>query len=317
MDQEQVLQLVRTRGPLIPSEISKELGTNILLASAILSEFASRNLVKISNIKIGGSPLYYVNGQEDKLQTFLSRLPEKERRSCELLHEKEILRDSLLDPVTRVALRQCKDFAKPLEVTANGQKEIFWKWYLVPTESAETTIKKEIEKLKIPEPRKQELQKIEQNKPNAEVETAITQAAIIKEKPKILAEQKIVKQYVEPLQQQIEKELPKVQKQKGSFSDELKEMFIQRKISVIEEQIVKKDSEMIFVVKVPSAVGEIAYLCIAKNKAKCSETDLSYAYVQGQIKKLPVLFVSKGALTKKAQELIGSKEFSNMAHIKV
>src|SRR3989338_11307235 len=82
---DRVKQLVRLRGPLIPSQISKEIGTNILMASAILSELASKNDVKISSVKVGGTPLYYVPGQEAKLQNYLASMPQKEQEAFEQL----------------------------------------------------------------------------------------------------------------------------------------------------------------------------------------------------------------------------------------
>ena len=56
--------------------------------------------------------------------------------------------------------------------------------------------------------------------------------------------------------------------------------------------------------KVPSAVGDLEYYCKAKSKKKITEIDLNAVFVQGQLKKLPVLFLITGDLTKKAQELL-------------
>ncbi|MBI2143337.1 isoaspartyl peptidase/L-asparaginase [Candidatus Woesearchaeota archaeon] len=50
--------------------------------------------------------------------------------------------DTSLDPATRFAMRQLKDFAKPLEASINGESLLFWKWYLLPNEEAEPAIKK-------------------------------------------------------------------------------------------------------------------------------------------------------------------------------
>ena len=123
--EEKIIQLIKSKGPVIPAQISKEIETNIIMASAYLSELSSNNLVKISNIKIGGSPLYYLPGQEHKLQDFANNLHEKEKKSYDLLKQKKILRDLNLDPVVRVTLRQIKDFAIPLKVDYKGNSEIF------------------------------------------------------------------------------------------------------------------------------------------------------------------------------------------------
>ena len=61
----------------------------------------------------------------------------------------------------------------------------------------------------------------------------------------------------------------------------------------------------------PSAVGSLIYYCKARSKKRISDSDLSSAFVQGQLKKLPVLFLTKGELTKKAKEML-SKEFKSI-----
>ena len=150
---DKVLWLVRNRGPVIPSQIHKEIGTDMLFASAILAELVSKNLVKVSNVKIGSSPLYYVKGQEHKLQNYVNYLHPKEKEAYELLRQKNVLRDKDLDTVIRVALRQIKDFAVPLFTRAEGQQEIFWKWYLLPDAGAEPLVRSA---LNLPQPVKPE-----------------------------------------------------------------------------------------------------------------------------------------------------------------
>ena len=44
------------------------------------------------------------------------------------LRVKKVLRDISLEPVMRVALRELKDFAIPLNVKINGNSEVFWKF---------------------------------------------------------------------------------------------------------------------------------------------------------------------------------------------
>lgn len=301
-----MLELVKERGPVIPSQISKDLNTNILLASAILSDFASRNLVKVSSLKIGGSPLYYLTGQEVKLQDYMARLNPVEKRACELLREKEVLRDSTLDPQTRVALRQAKDFARPLEVTFDKQKEIFWKWYLAPNEKAEASIRRELER--------QELVK----KPAAEVAKAREQMAEVA-KPKPAKPAARLEQEISRPRPAVKAEQPEVLKTKESsdnFQQKVMKFLEGKGISVIEQKDAR-GSELSCTVKVPNPIGAISYFCHAKNKKSCTEADLSYALVQGQVRKMPVLFLTSGEPTKKAQELLQAPEFSSLTFVKL
>ena len=98
---------------------------------------------------------------------------------------------------------------------------------------------------------------------------------------------------------------------KGRFSKIIEDYFTKNRIKIIEENIVRKESESEFIIQVPSSVGSLTYFCKAKSKKKINDGDLSSAYIQGQSKKLPVLFLTKGELTKKAEGLL-EKEFKGM-----
>ncbi len=277
---EKIIQLIKQKGPVIPAQISKEIETNIIMAGAYLSELSSNNLVKISNVKIGGSPLYYLPGQEYKLQDFANNLHEKEKKSYDLLKEKKVLRDSSLDPVYRVALRQIKDFAIPLSVDYKGYSEIFWKWYLLSNKDAEQIIKSQIEPLKKEiKPIKKEIQK--------------------------------------PLKEK--KEIKAVKEQRtivDNFLNEVEQYFSRNKINILDKKIIRKNKDVELLIEIPSSVGSLKYFCKAKNKKKVNDGDLSSVYIQAQSKKLPVLFLTTGELTKKAKDML-EKEFKGLKVMKL
>ena len=75
-------------------------------------------------------------------------------------------------------------------------------------------------------------------------------------------------------------------------------------ICINSHEIKRKNAEIHLEIEVPSPVGQLTYFCLAKAKKKVSESDLSTAYVNGQIRKLPVVFLSRGELSKKAGELL-------------
>ncbi len=303
---ETVLQTIKIKGPVIPAQIAKVIGTDIMMASAILSELVSKNVLKISHVKFGSTPLYYLPGQEPRLQDFAKNLHEKEKRAYDLLMQKKVMMDRLLDPVVRVALRNIKDFAVPLQVKINDDIEIFWKWYLTTNEEAAKIIKEMVEVSKAKEPKK-EVKPVQEAIASREQEKPMEDGEIKRELKK------------EELKERLpEKEEKK--KEKGAFVDktaedkflnEVKRFFEKSNISLIEEKIIKKNLELDLVVEVPSAVGNLVYYCKAKSKKRISDSDLSSAFVQGQLKKLPVLFLTKGELTKKANEML-SREFKNI-----
>lgn len=275
---QKVLEIVKRKGPVIPTEISRELGTESWLASAILSELVSGGQLRISSLKMGGTPLYYAAGQEEKLQDYTKYLHEQERRALELLKAEKVLQDRALDPVTRVALRGIKDFAFPLNVQKDGSVELFWKWYLLSNEEAEPLIKKVL--------------------------------GVDEEKREDSAEQKIEKPEV---QQTLPKTAARARKAPDNreFAGRVLEYFSKGNVEVVEKLEAIKKGEAEFIISVPSSVGTIKYYCMAKDKKSCNEGDLSTAYVKGQGRKLPVLFLTTGKLTKSASEML-EKEFSYM-----
>jgi len=143
--QDEIISVIRQKGPLLPSTLAKKIGTNILIASAHLSDLVDKKRVFVSSIKVGGSPVYYVEGQKPKLQDFSSNLNEKDQKTFELLKNKKILRDDELGQLERVSLRNIKDFAVPLQVTRGEEKVLFWKWYLLSNQEAESLIKQRLE----------------------------------------------------------------------------------------------------------------------------------------------------------------------------
>lgn len=288
---ETILAIIKEKGPILPVQVSKEISDSILMASARLSELLTAKQIKISNLKIGGSPLYYSKGQENKLQNFADNLNGIERKTYNSLLQNKVLRDSTQEPAIRVALRQIKDFAIPLQVNYQDKTEIFWKWYLTDNKEAESLIKNILSK-------KEE---------------------VFTEKTSKKSEEKIP---LEGLKQEIKKEIPgelrkdttkKPRKtiDKSLFLKEAHNFFNKNKINIIETNDIKKNIEIDFIVELQTTIGNIRYFCKSKNKKKIGDADLSSAFVQSQSKNLPLLFLTNGILTKKAQEMLNN-EFKNI-----
>lgn len=295
---DKILESVKIKGPVLPVQISKEIGTNILMASAHLAELTATNKLKISTIKVGGSPLYYLPGQEAMLQKYTSNMNDKEKKAYDSLKENKILRDSELEPVIRVALREIKDFAIPLNVNYNNNREIFWKWYLTNNEEAEQLIKSKIEIVEKPLEKKIEEKQLEKI-PQQEIKNLKQSGEKIQETQKQLKEKtKEPKKY-------------KPREKEDNFLISITKFFNKNNVKIVSTELIKKNSEIDFVVEIPSVVGNLQYYCKAKNKKRVSDSDLSNAYVKGQFKKLPVIFLSTGELSTKAQEMI-KRELNNL-----
>ena len=280
---EKILGFIQQNGPSVPTAIAKQLESNSFFASAYLSEMKDGGKVRISSLKFGGSPLYYLPGQEEQLQRFADNLGEKEKRVYDLLKERGVLQDSKLVPVFRAAIRAIKDFA----VQFNFNNEVLWRWSLLSENATKAIlgVKKELPKKPV---------RIDEKKPE-----------------KILVDRQ------ERLERKEEKteEKDANEEPKEWFIDEVRSYFSNNKINVIEEKIIRR-TDIEFIVEVPSPVGSLKYYVKAKSKKRINDGDLSSVFIHAQSKRMPALFLGKGELTKKARELL-DKEFKGMRYNKI
>lgn len=325
-DQDKIINLIRLKGPSIPRQIAQAIGSDLLFSSAHLSDLVSQGKLVVSHMKLDSTPLYYIPGQEAMLYNFLNCLNEKDRRTAEMLKEKGVLRDRGSDLLTRVSLRNLPDFAKPMEVEVNGQKEYFFRWHTLQQEETEKLLKKELGIVEPPAPVKEPLPEIkpiikEEPKiippePKVEVKIEHSKEDILKTEEKHTLEKRT---RAEEEQKTLQKETVPIEKRKvhkkteGDFLALLLNFFDENKIKALEQQILRKNGEMNFTLSLPTPVGEVKYYCKAKNKKRCDEKDLSAAILEAQMKKLPLLFLHSGELSKKAEELLKSPEFNNIS----
>ena len=325
-EREEVIKVMRMKGPVIPVHIAKAFETSILFASAMLSDLVSAKLAKVSRVKIGGSPIYYLPEQRSRLQEFSKHLPGKEKEAYEILKREKVLKDSQQEPAIKVALRNMKDFAWPLQVTVNNNKEIFWKWYLLPNEEASKTIRNilGVQNKKIETESKKVIEAKEEVKeqPKAEekkIEVKYEEPNFTEQKPEIKEEKKIEEKKTETKEEhkpQIPEKKPAEQpKPAGEFLWQTLTFFTQNNIKVLNKEVIRKN-EIDFIVELQSAVGGLKYYCKTKQKQKINDADLSTAYVQGELRKMPVIFLTKGEPTKRAKEMM-AKEFKNIIFKKI
>ena len=282
VEKDRILGLIRLKGPLLPLDVAKLLGTSTLIASAHLSELTSKGAVKVSRVKVGGSPLYYLPGQEPRLQEYSDRLHEKEKRAYEHLKSRLVLRDQDEPAVMRYALRQIRDFAKPVEVKIGDAKTLFWRWYLAPMAEVEKRIRERY----IPTP-----QQSVEPKPSVQSKHTTSEA-------------------INPVQSSFNKQLKTgpIASPTG-FLQKVHSFFSSQHIGIEHEEVEKKGKQASFIIKVPSAVGPIKFYVRAKSKKRITEGDLSEAVVKAGNR--PILFITNGKLTKASEAMLG-KDFSSL-----
>jgi len=266
-------EFIKNNGPSMPSQVAKEISIPPLFASALLSQLISEKSLKVSHLKIGGSPLYFIEDQKAKLLEFTSNLPAVEKNACDTLKSVGVVADEGLKLAEKVALRNIKDFSIPLNVNVRGNKKLFWKWFSLSQEEAIERIKK-IVKIE------SELQK-PLEEPKIEVKTEQKEAA------KEIIEEKL-------------EETDKVKTQ--DFLEEVRKFLSSNKVKIIEESQIRKNREIELILQLNSSLGKISFFAIAKNKKIITPTDVTLVHYRGQEKKMPLIFLSSGRFTKKAEE---------------
>ncbi len=112
----------------------------------------------------------------------------------------------------------------------------------------------------------------------------------------------VVQQPLQPKQQQQKLPRPKKDLPQDEFSG-IVDSYLKKNSLVIREKISqRKNREVILEATITSSIGGIEMLVIAKNKAKITDSDLSLAFQKGQSRKLPIIFLISGELTKKAEQ---------------
>src|SRR3989338_3086976 len=132
VQKDKILGFIETNGQSLPIHVSKYLKIDSMLSSAFLADLLSDKQIKISNMRVGNSPIYYLRGQEFQLEKFSNFLGGKEREVFHLLKDKKVLRDDRMLPATRVALRAIKDFSFSFDY--NGV--LFWRFIQVNEQEA-------------------------------------------------------------------------------------------------------------------------------------------------------------------------------------
>lgn len=309
---EKITRFIRIRGPSLPVHISKEAGLSILFTSAFLSELLSEKAIKMSEMRVGSSPLYFIQGQEPQLEKFgIENLKGKEKEALLLIKEKKFLSDKEQEPATRVALQSLRDFA--MRFTKNS--EIYWKYFLADEKEFYVPIEKPKKAEEIVEELKQEtqkqiiapeeienkivIQKIEESSPTEINET---------KKPLDIFDKKEIPKKQETKEKKVakkkpEKKAPKKttasQKVQEKFFDKVKE-FLSEKQADILEIISANKSELILKIRTDSKEK----ILIAYNQKKITEKEIIQAHKKSKEYSLPYLIMSLGEMPKKLSELI-------------
>jgi hypothetical protein len=285
-----IIRTIQIKGPSIPVHISKEINQSILFTSAFLSELLSEKKLKITNLRVGSSPIYFLLGQENQLEKYSQYLKSKEKEAFILLKEKKILEDDKQIPAIRVALRAIKDFA----IAFKKQEQIYWRYFL--TQEKEFDLQKDISQ--------ENSQKITDKKNTLSITPK-----------KINEDLKFNKQEInhsenKPKKQIIKKTNKKKSNQKANekFFNKIKEYLSEKSIEIVGIEGFSK-TEITLKLNIQ---GE-EKLMIAYNKKRITEKDITNAYKKAKEIKLKYIILSLGETSKKIDNLI--KAIKNLEDI--
>jgi hypothetical protein len=291
-NKEMILTTLSAKGPSLPVHLAQAIQLSPLFASAFLSELYSEGKVKISNMKVGSSPLYFLPTQELLLENFIDYLNPREKEALHLLKKEKVLDDELQSPVVRVALRAIKDFAVPLKITQNDKEKLYWKYFSIHDNELRDLIEKPKKKQEkqIPLEQKQTIEEkpsVEERKVEEQIEKDIKKEVNdgLEEQPKVL----------------IEKTKKTKKTAESKFITNLKEYLSAKEIEVL-ETIEEKKKEFHAKIRIDTLFGKQEYYLVSKDKKKINETDLVFALQKAQEMKMPSLILTPGELDKKAHE---------------
>ncbi|MBR9705926.1 hypothetical protein GOV14_02725 [Candidatus Pacearchaeota archaeon] len=286
---ERIIKVLNEKGPSLPINIAKEVDMSSLFIAAFLSELTDSKRIKVSNLKVGGTPLYFMEGQEELLENFHKYLHPKETEAFLLLKEKKVLKDINQEPAIRVALRAIKDFAIGFRIN----QDIYWRYMLAPESEIRNLFSK------TPNVNKKQEKKV------------IVPAPRLIPKKVVKSVQSASNNFQNPLVTTIP---TKKEKSKPEFVEKVIN-FINTHYKIIEEKDYKA-KEYNCITQIKSQLGPINVLTLAKNKKSITETDLKKHLSNAQTIPLPGLFIYTGKLSKKAQEY-EEKYFSILKTVKI
>src|SRR3989338_4988111 len=243
---ERILEIIKSRGPSLPVHVSSELKISMLFASAFLSELLSERKIKISHMKAGGSPLYFVPGQEPMLENSSRYLHSKEKDAFIMLKENSVLEDEKMLPAIRVALRDIKDFAFPLQVeTPLAEKRLFWRFLTTSEDDAREMIAKALKKEKPKQAKKEEKAEKPEEKSEVKLKPKETIETAKEEKPLITLKEKKPRKPIE----------------KSDFVIKSAKFLDDNKIELLEE-IESKKKDFTARIRIESDLGKMEFFAI-------------------------------------------------------
>ncbi len=281
-------------GPVLPVEVASKLGVDSFLANAYLSQLVETGKIKQSKDRVGNSFVYFLAGHEGAASTRISNLLNAGKKTARMYAsavpagpEVEQKRQAFTQRLAEIeAKEQQIKRPAPQQLLPQTVSEVQKQEFLSALKPAiESQLKQQAQEqvqpaqLNLPRiPSPQEVFAAVGNNFNSQRVEGIEKAKDIfhKIKSTIFMDEGRV-----------------VEKALGFLVDAGSE--------IIGKELRKKGREADILAIVPTPIGPVKFLVMARDKRTVSEAELSLAFTAGQHRKLPVIYVTNGKLTKSAQ----------------
>lgn len=274
---EKILNYISENGPTLPVDIVKLTGGDSLISNAYLSELVSSKEILKSDELVGTANVYYLPGQEDKLNTKLNELIDF-KKTPKNFQTKRVVE-------TPELIKKREEFNTRLKLIEEREKK-------------EKVIERprEIIKKFIEVPKKLSLSD-ETKKPLRDKEKLI-------EKPKEIIN-KIVKR-VKPV-------LNKINYDNNGSLYHSAINFLENSNEIISKNMIDENSGTC-VIKVKSSVGPIKFYVNIINKKRLTKIDIAEKYAESIEKKMPVIIITNATIANTSKKYL--KELGGFVRVK-
>lgn len=307
---DRILELVQKNGPALPVDVASKLGLDSFLASAYMQQLVEAGKLHVGKEKIGGSQIFFVAGQESAANTKVKNLIETSKKTARMFAKDvpnnpavQQKRDAFSTRLKEIEAREVKThqrrIVEPLAIMEPGHKVIPITLKSVSQEVVGSPPDRAVGGQMMPKPKPvEEAKKPDETKPEqiVEVEEVRYEAPKLEappepEKPKSIAREVIEKTFFKK---------PEKPMEPGPLVDAAMAMLVDSGVEIISKELKKKGKEADIVFDLPTKIGNIKMLAVIRNKKSISEADLSMAYTEGVNRKMFVVFITDGKMTKTA-----------------
>lgn len=313
---EQVFSIIQEHGPILPVDIVKKIGGNTILTGALISDLVRKDKVKVTkNIRVGSSPLYYVSGQEEKLEKYLHLLSESERRAVDILKKNGVIFENEVPELYRIGLMNASDFSIPLNIKYKDTEYHAFKWFLLDAESTKSLIQKKLEEKAGKDNESPVLkdQDIEENQTRYEPEQPLSEDVTSESDENTQQAEETKKETPQKTDTNTPHESEQLSISHNALQEDIKNDSLLNVVYELSKSIgfklrmydiIRKNREVNAIIRFSSPFGTLTYFAKALDKKRISPSDLYALFAEAQIKKLPALLITGGELQSQAQKLV-------------